>query len=625
MLVLTARHANGFDGFPLDDPWIHLTYARNLAEHHGYVYFPGERPSAGSTSPLYTLLLALGFAFTRNEKLLSYGLDVLFQLLFLATFAAWARRRLQSPVWAALAVLFVAFDARIGILSVSGMETSLLLFVLALAFLGRLSGRPWLAGTALGLAVWVRPDGLILLLVFVLDGLLERFATRRPEGARLPPPGSRAGGGRRRSPAPQSSPEPTEREAAGRWLPLLLPAGGLLAGYLAFNEAVGHTLLPNTFAAKTAYYAVYSRLTFLRAELVSGFTAGGWLVLAPLAAVGLGREVVGLATRRRGWLRPEAGWVVGLVLAYLVLLPYPHRFFRYLVPALPALALLGFRALEDLGARLAPARVFRWRAAAGVGAAVVLAAAGWLSARAAARGLEDYRAACAYHHDRHERTGRWLARHTAADAVVATHDVGAIAFYSRRRIVDIVGLVEPEAIGHLNRADYTQYLADLFAREKVTHLAVLRNWLEVANVAPLFLADPQPELMEVYPWVPGVTHLVPEPAARLGALAAAQLRAGNPNAAADLALESLAADSLDSRTWFLLGLARESAGRWADAARAYAQATALFPTFDEALAREAVALTQLGRGAEAIPVLERLLEDEPGYPGARDLYRRLRP
>ena len=43
-------------GFPLDDSWIHQTYARNLAERGEWAFVPGE-PSVASTSPLYTCLL----------------------------------------------------------------------------------------------------------------------------------------------------------------------------------------------------------------------------------------------------------------------------------------------------------------------------------------------------------------------------------------------------------------------------------------------------------------------------------------------------------------------------------------------------------------------------------------
>src|SRR6266511_6125760 len=49
-------------GFLLDDSWIHLTYARNLAEHGEWAFRLGER-SAGSTSPLWTVLLSIGFLF----------------------------------------------------------------------------------------------------------------------------------------------------------------------------------------------------------------------------------------------------------------------------------------------------------------------------------------------------------------------------------------------------------------------------------------------------------------------------------------------------------------------------------------------------------------------------------
>ncbi len=44
-------------GFPLDDAWIHQTYARNLALRGEWAFVPGKI-SAGSTAPLWTLLLA---------------------------------------------------------------------------------------------------------------------------------------------------------------------------------------------------------------------------------------------------------------------------------------------------------------------------------------------------------------------------------------------------------------------------------------------------------------------------------------------------------------------------------------------------------------------------------------
>src|SRR5512139_1211356 len=47
-------------GFPLDDSWIHQTYARNLALHGQWAFRP-NMPSAGSTAPLWSALLAIGY------------------------------------------------------------------------------------------------------------------------------------------------------------------------------------------------------------------------------------------------------------------------------------------------------------------------------------------------------------------------------------------------------------------------------------------------------------------------------------------------------------------------------------------------------------------------------------
>ena len=65
----------------------------------------------------------------------------------------------------------------------------------------------------------------------------------------------------------------------------------------------------------------------------------------------------------------ETGWAVALPLAYFVLLPFGHRFARYLVPALPALAVVALVELRR-----------RWTTKAWVAAAIVIAPAGGLAA-----------------------------------------------------------------------------------------------------------------------------------------------------------------------------------------------------------------------------------------------------
>jgi len=64
-------------GFPLDDSWIHQTYARNLALRGEWSFLPGQ-PSAGSTSPLWTILLSVGFFLQLSPYIWTYFLGALF-------------------------------------------------------------------------------------------------------------------------------------------------------------------------------------------------------------------------------------------------------------------------------------------------------------------------------------------------------------------------------------------------------------------------------------------------------------------------------------------------------------------------------------------------------------------
>ncbi len=52
--LIASYRLDGF-GFPLDDAWIHQTYARNLVQLGQWAFVPGH-PSAGSTSPLWAVL-----------------------------------------------------------------------------------------------------------------------------------------------------------------------------------------------------------------------------------------------------------------------------------------------------------------------------------------------------------------------------------------------------------------------------------------------------------------------------------------------------------------------------------------------------------------------------------------
>jgi hypothetical protein len=80
-------------------------------------------------------------------------------------------------------------------------------------------------------------------------------------------------------------------------------------------------------------------------------------------------------------------------------------------------------------------------------------------------------------------TGHWLSRETRADARIATNDIGAIAFYSQRFIIDTEGLVTPEAIHPKRMRRFVPFLAE----QKPDLLVIFPEWYpEIAARTDLF-------------------------------------------------------------------------------------------------------------------------------------------
>jgi arabinofuranosyltransferase len=580
-VMLALASAPGWRiSFPLDDAWIHLNFARNLARFGDWSYFPGDPVTSGSTSPLFTLLEAAAFRLTANEYLIGIGLGLAAHALFLLALARWALRRLAHPGWAALVVALVATDGRFGLLAVSGMETSLFLAFLALAFAAWAEDDALVAGLALGLATWTRPEAVILAGIFALDSLL---GWRRPR----------------------------------RVLRGLAAYAAIVVAYLVFNRLTGPAFVPNTMASKVAYYGGRGLAQFPANDLGPTFR-GGWLLLVPLALVSVWGEVRRWLTRKRDWARAELGWAIALPLAYALVLPFSHRFNRYLVPALPAyaiVAVIGLRVVLE-----------RWTRGWAGARALMVAVCGLLltvQVLLLAGDLGEYRRLARYHLQRHVKAGRWLAAHTPKDAVVATHDIGAIAFYSQRRIVDMMGLVTPEVVPHIRKPDYIPFLERLFAAHRVTHLAVLQTWQVVDNQAPLFEADPNPEVLDIYDWRPGTTHLVSAPVSGGERVVLAELESGRYEEAMAHVRVLLAVDDRASAVWALYGHALERSGRSAGADSAFRQALALFPQSAEARLGLGAVLASENRTAEARTQLDSLRMVAPGHPGIAWLEQRL--
>jgi hypothetical protein len=290
-------------GFPLDDAWIHLAYARNLALRGEWAFIPGV-PSAGSTAPLWSALLAIGFLLRLAPYIWTYFLGGLF-LFALSAFAEFSARRLLTSYRPRLPLigLFFVFEWHLVWAAGSGMETLLhaSLVTIILILLTEPAPRPLTLGLLTALSVWVRPDGLTL-----LGPVLLTLSLREKRVASL--------------------------------TQFFIGFGFLFGLYLLFNLMLSGNPFPNTFYAKQAEYAAWQSKPLME-KLSLNFLqllTGPSLVLLPGAVIWLVKSV-----RARDW-GTLAGmvWFAGYVLIYALRLP-PYQHGRYLMPAMPILFLWG--------------------------------------------------------------------------------------------------------------------------------------------------------------------------------------------------------------------------------------------------------------------------------------------
>lgn len=407
LLAAVRRHGLGF---PLDDAWIHQTYARNLVQRGEWAFVRGV-PSAGSTSPLWSLLQSGGHALGLQPVLWSalLGAALLVGLGVLA--GRWWRTRSGAPAaLIALVGLVIVSEWHLLWAALSGMEI-LALALVALAALSALE-RPVVRwgrlGALIGLGLWLRPDALSLLLP---AGWVLLFQER------------------------------SWRARARSGFTLAAGLGAFILPYLLFNQALSGTLWPTTFYAKQTEYQILTDaplLARLGAQFLQPFVGVG-AALGPGILISLAQRL-----RFRQWskLAPLI-WVGGFLTAYALRLPVTYQHGRYAMPVIPVLLVLGleglYRAAKPLADEFWPRTLSRaWVLVVGVSA---LAFAG-LGARA-------YSTDVAIIETEMVRSAHWVNSHTEPEALIAAHDIGALGYYGERRILDLAGLVSPEVIGFM--------------------------------------------------------------------------------------------------------------------------------------------------------------------------------
>jgi hypothetical protein len=431
--LLMAR-LNGFSGFPLDDAWIHQTYARNLGLRGEWAFIPGK-PSAGSTAPLWSLLLAAGYPLRLAPYIWTYllGWVMLFStaLVGVYTFQKLCPQRASSALWVGI---YLALEWHLVWAAGSGMET-LLMACLALVILGSLLSskvHSLRLGLLIGLCMWVRPDGITLAGPAVLTIVLI---------------------------------EPTWKQRFTSLARLGLGIVLLAAPYLFFNRLLAGNWWPNTFFAKQAEYAIYRETPIVQR----------YLRLAVLPLVGPGVLLLPgfflfltWAVRHKSWgALAGAAWMLGYIGLYSLRLPVTYQYGRYIMPAMPVYDVWSLAGMAIFLQTRSPVLWRRVVSTAWLAALALVLLVFWgIGARAYARDVAiiDTEMVAA---------ARWISENTPPGALIAAHDIGALGYFGERPILDLAGLVSPEVIPFIRDESH---LADYLDAQDAQYLVTFPGW-----------------------------------------------------------------------------------------------------------------------------------------------------
>ena len=432
--ILWSSTAEG-QGYPLDDAWIHQTYARNLIQFGEWSFVPGTI-SGGSTAPLWSAVLALGYGVGLSPFLWTSFLGVVMLLCLTIVCQEWLELRSPHfPMWFAFIGLIVLLEWHLVWAALSGMETLALALLAAfvLMLMDRNPEKFLLIGVFVGVGVWIRPDALLLVLP-VGWSLITRYY---PDWKDLVPK-------------------------------VLLFAAGLIAPvllYLSFNLAISGSIWPNTFYAKQAEYAVLIEIplwTRILDQMRMPLVGVGILLLPGLVVLVV--DVV----RSRSWERlAPVLWVLCYLLLYAYRLPVIYQHGRYAMPVIPAVIVLGLEglAIMDDRSRTVPIRRALSRAW-GISIGVVLVIFWVLGGKAYMRDvaiIETEMVAAA----------KWIKKNTPDDALIAGHDIGALGYFGDRRIVDLAGLISPEVIPFIRDENA---LAKFLDTQEASYLLTFPDW-----------------------------------------------------------------------------------------------------------------------------------------------------
>ncbi len=433
-------------GVPLDDTWIHFRFAENFAKGHFFQYNIGDA-TPGTTSPLWVILMSIPFLFSSNLYLpFSYIAGSVFFLLCILEVYRLSLKLGYTKNYSLLITFLTLLCGRLLWSSLSGMEVTLACYLMVLITRIHLSEIEndkikISTGLLLGLSVVTRPEAFLFAVIYYSVSIIF---LRKNIKSNLE----------------------TILYSFGIFLAVVIP-------YPIFCHAATGSFLPNTFKSQNGGLRFIPDFEYLT-ETGKLFFKDNLLILI--------LWFVAIFNFIRTLIRKKVENKFLLIHLWIILLPVISAFIapswrhhgRYLIPLIPfiniaAIYIFAYRFNTLDLPTPKEARIYR------IGIIVVMFVLSGINAFVFARALgwntENI-------NDQQVKIALWINANIPDEKCVGLNDIGAITFLTKKKIVDMEGLVTPEIfkINQLGTTEKDLQLLYLLKRNGVNYLIIYPEW-----------------------------------------------------------------------------------------------------------------------------------------------------
>ncbi|MGH2574442.1 MAG: hypothetical protein ACRDFC_01945, partial [Ignavibacteria bacterium] len=398
-------------GVPLDDTWIHFRYAENFAKGFFFHYNINE-PTPGTSSPLWVIILSPAFFFSINPTAYSLIISSIFFLLTCIEVYKLCLKFGLERNFALIAALITLLSGRLLWSSLSGMEITLFCFLSVLIIrlhLYEIENKKLykLQGLFLGLASITRPEGLLLTAVYFTVSIILFRKSLKENFINL---------------------------FTSVFLFLIT-----ISPYAVFSYLQTGGFLPNTFKGQGGELRFLPDVNFLR-ETGQLFFGDNLLILFLWFA----SILYFFYTIFKGKIEIHFLiinlWLILLPLISSILVPNWRHHGRYLIPLIPFVNIISVHLVQKIYAGFKKKNLKTLTLIRNafvtilflltIKSTVIFAnAIGWNADNI---------------NKQQVNIANWLNNNLTEEKAFGLNDIGAITFITKKRIVDMAGLVTPE-------------------------------------------------------------------------------------------------------------------------------------------------------------------------------------